>query len=36
MIMMEDIKNIVVSCGGLVQYLADQQPQKLQQGWLQY
>ena len=29
MITMEDIA-IVASCGGLVQYLADQQPQELQ------
>ena len=30
------VEDIVVSCAGLVQYLADQWPPELQEGWLQY
>lgn len=30
------IQDMVVSCAGLVQYLADQWPPELQEGWLQY
>ncbi|CAK0787350.1 hypothetical protein CVIRNUC_010570 [Coccomyxa viridis] len=30
------VEDTVVSCAGLVQYLADQWPPELQEGWLQY
>jgi len=30
------VEDMVVSCAGLVQYLADQWPPELQEGWLQY
>ncbi|CAL5222340.1 g4690 [Coccomyxa viridis] len=30
------IQDMAVSCAGLVQYLADQWPPELQEGWLQY